>query len=50
MSLAGFGILHNRKVIFQAQLVTGPAQGKAGAEEIPVLMLLDLYYKSGHEK
>jgi len=39
VGFAWFGILNNEKTIFQTKPVTGPAQRKAGTEEIPVLML-----------
>ena len=38
MRPAGLWLLNDRKTVFQTEAVTGPPQGKAGAEEIAVLM------------
>lgn len=39
MRIAGLRIFNHRETVFQTQPVTGPAQGEAGAEEVPVLVL-----------
>lgn len=39
MRIAGFRIFNHREAVSQTQPVTGPAQGEAGAEEVPALVL-----------
>lgn len=39
MRIAGLRIFNHREAVFQTQPVTGPAQGEAGTEEVPVLVL-----------